>query len=132
MIIELDDRLSQGMFEINNSKNACQGHPKPPPRPSLSHQAQEKHKPVLSDKIGKHSKASKSSADISAITESHESKRKTPQLKENDTQEGSLSQFGTEQKQGTETAESNQSCIRKSSKRNIFSSFRKSFSKIYK
>jgi hypothetical protein len=111
------------MFEINNSKNACQGHPKPPPRPSLSHQAQEKQKPVLSEKIGKHSKALKSSAEISAI---HESKRRTPQLKENDTQEGSLSQFGTEQKQGTETAESNQSCIRKSSKRNIFSSFRKS------
>ena len=127
MIIELDDRLSQGTFEINNSKNACQGHPKPPPRPSLSHQAQEKHKPVPSDKIEKLPKASKSSAEISAITESHESKRRTPQLKENDTQEGSLSQFGTEQKQGTENAESNQSCIRKSSKRNLFLYFTKKF-----
>ena len=108
-------------------RRAFKGRPLPPPRPSLDQSRAARNnlsrRPSSSVKSGKASKTSSNrqktpQIEASEIEESHDSTvRRTPQVKENDTREGSSSQLGSEQNQQADAGGSNQSCLRKSSQR---------------
>ncbi|CAG5088807.1 Oidioi.mRNA.OKI2018_I69.PAR.g11978.t1.cds [Oikopleura dioica] len=94
IITELDEKLSQGR-------------PLPPPRPSLERRTPENSKSRRPSSSVKSRKASRTpQIEASLIEEDHRTKRQTPLVKENDTREGSSSQFDEGEQRRTEEATS--------------------------